>query len=376
MQGEQFVAIADQVSASIRAISPYQPGKPIAELAREMGLREADIVKLASNENPLGMSPAAREAIARELHDLPRYPDGNGFELKAALSARTGIEPGRIVLGNGSNDVLDLVARTFLSAGGEAIFSEHGFAVYPISTLAAGGKPVQVPAKAYGHDLDAMAAAINERTRVVFIANPNNPTGTFLPGAELEAFVARVPENVLVVLDEAYTEFLPDEDRYDSIAWLATYPNLLVSRTFSKAYGLAGLRVGFGLGSAEVIDLLNRVRQPFNVSSLALAAAAAALGDQSFVERSAEINRRGMAQLTDAFVRLGLDWIPSWGNFVTVRVGNAAGVNLSLLKQGVIVRPIGGYGLPEWLRVSIGLPEENQRFIDALGVALDQEGGK
>jgi len=376
MQGEHFVAIADQVSASIRAISPYQPGKPIAELAREMGLREADIVKLASNENPLGMSTAAREAIARELHDLPRYPDGNGFELKAALSARTGIAPNRIVLGNGSNDVLDLVARTFLSAGDEAIFSEHGFAVYPISTLAAGGKPVQVPAKDFGHDLDAMAAAINERTRIVFIANPNNPTGTFLAGPELEAFIARVPQNVVVVLDEAYTEYLPDEDRYDSVAWLASYPNLLVSRTFSKAYGLAGLRVGFGLGSVEVIDLLNRVRQPFNVSSLALAAAAAALADQSFVERSAEINRRGMTQLTDAFARLGLDWIPSRGNFVTVKVGDAAGVNLSLLKQGVIVRPIGGYGLPEWLRVSIGLPEENQRFIDALAVALGEAGAK
>jgi len=367
------VAISDQVSASIRAISPYQPGKPIAELAREMGLREADIVKLASNENPLGMSSAAREAIARALHDLPRYPDGNGFELKAALSAHTGIEPNRIVLGNGSNDVLDLVARTFLSAGDEAIFSEHGFAVYPISTLAAGGTPVQVPAKAYGHDLDAMAEAINERTRVVFIANPNNPTGTFLAGAELEGFIARVPANVVVVLDEAYTEYLPDEDRYDSVAWLANYPNLLVSRTFSKAYGLAGLRVGFGLGGVEVIDLLNRVRQPFNVSSLALAAAAAALGDQTFVERSAEINRRGMTLLTEAFARLGLEWIPSRGNFVTVKVGHAANVNLSLLRQGVIVRPIGAYGLPEWLRVSIGLPEENARFITALTHALNEE---
>jgi histidinol-phosphate aminotransferase len=367
------VGIADQVSASIRAISPYQPGKPIGELAREMGLREADIVKLASNENPLGMSHKAREAIARELHDLPRYPDGNGFELKAALSARTGIAPNRIVLGNGSNDVLDLVARTFLSPGDEAIFSEHGFAVYPISTLAAGGVPVQVPAKDFGHDLDAMVAAITPRTRVIFIANPNNPTGTFLPGAALATFLARVPDEVVVVLDEAYTEYLPVEDRYDSIAWLARFPNLIVSRTFSKAYGLAGLRVGFGLASVELIDLLNRVRQPFNVSSLALAAAAAALGDQEFVARSAELNRRGMVQLTGAFGRLGLEWIPSWGNFVTVRVGDAARVNQQLLRQGVIVRPIAGYGLPEWLRVSIGLPEENARFIEALGRVLDTE---
>ncbi|QID17388.1 histidinol-phosphate transaminase [Nitrogeniibacter mangrovi] len=370
------MGIADQVSASIRAISPYQPGKPMAELAREMGLQMGAIVKLASNENPLGMSPMAREAIARELADLPRYPDGNGFELKAALSARFQVTPERIVLGNGSNDVLDLIARTFLNPGDEAVFSEHGFAVYPISTLAAGGKPVQVPARDYGHDLDAMAAAITARTRVVFIANPNNPTGTFVPGAQLEAFLARVPANVVVVLDEAYTEYLPDEDRYDSIAWLARFPNLIISRTFSKAYGLAGLRVGFGLGSAELIDLLNRVRQPFNVSSLALAAAAAALKDQAFVARSADINRRGMAQLIGAFGQLGLEWIPSWGNFVTVRVGDAAGVNRRLLEQGVIVRPIGAYGLPEWLRVSVGLPEENARFIEALQVALHPGAGQ
>ncbi len=367
------MGIADQVSASIRAISPYQPGKPISELAREMGLQESAIVKLASNENPLGMSPLVTEALARELAELPRYPDGNGFVLKAALAAKTGVEPNRIVLGNGSNDVLDLIARTFLAPGDEAVFSQHGFAVYPLSTLAASGKPVQVPARDYGHDLDAMAAAITDRTRIVFIANPNNPTGTFVPGPRIEAFLGKVPPTVIVVLDEAYTEYLPEADRYDSIAWLARYPNLVISRTFSKAYGLAGLRVGFGLGSVDVIDLLNRVRQPFNVNALALTAATAALNDAGFVERTADINRRGMAQLTDAFARLGLEWIPSWGNFVTVKVGDAATINQRLLAQGVIVRPIGAYGLAEWLRVSVGLPEENDRFLDALRHALDEE---
>jgi len=367
------VGIPEHVSEAIRAISPYQPGKPMAELAREMGLRMGDIVKLASNENPLGMSPKAREAMAREIADLPRYPDGNGFELKSALSRTYGVDHNQIVLGNGSNDVLDLVARTFLKPGDEAVYSQYGFAVYPISTLAASGKPVQVPATAYGHDLGAMRAAVTERTRIIFIANPNNPTGTFIPGDQLAAFLASVPADVVVVLDEAYTEYLPEADHYDSIGWIRDYPNLIVSRTFSKAYGLAGLRVGFGLGQPELIDLLNRVRQPFNVSSLGLCAAAAALDDTGFVARSADLNARGMTQLTDAFARLDLEWIPSRGNFVTVKVGDAARINHSLLAQGVIVRPIAAYGLPEWLRVSVGLPEENDRFINALRHALQEE---
>ncbi len=364
------MSIADQAPDYIRAISPYQPGKPIAELAREMGLVEASIVKLASNENPLGISPMAKEAIARAVAELARYPDGNGFALKAALSERTGVPMNGIVLGNGSNDVLELVARTFLTPGSEAVFSEHAFAVYPLATMAVGGKPVAVPAKNFGHDLDAMAAAVTDKTGVIFIANPNNPTGTFLPGPQIAAFLEKIPERVLVVLDEAYTEYLSDEDRYDAIAWLARFPNLLVSRTFSKAYGLAGLRVGYGLANLGVIDLLNRVRQPFNVNSLALAAATAALGDEEFLAKSADLNRRGMRQLTAAFQAMALEWIPSWGNFVTVKVGDGDAVNRKLLTQGVIVRPIAGYGMPQWLRVSIGLPEENARFISALQQAL------
>lgn len=364
------MSVAATAPDYVRAISPYQPGKPISELARELGLDEAGIVKLASNENPLGMGDLARAAVMRAMTELARYPDGNGFELKAALSKRFAVTPAQVVLGNGSNDVLDLVARALLGPGREAVFAQYAFAVYPLATQAVGAKGVQVPAVNFGHDLHAMLAAITPATRVVFIANPNNPTGTFLQGEALLAFLEMVPADVLVVLDEAYTEYLGESRRYDSIAWLGRFPNLLVSRTFSKAYGLAGLRVGYGLGHPDVIDLLNRVRQPFNVSSIALAAAAAALEDRDFLARSAELNRAGMGQIVAAMNEMGLETIPSSGNFITVRVGDAAGVNRRLLEQGVIVRPIAGYGLPEWLRVSIGLESENARFIAALRSAL------
>ena len=364
------MSVASHAPDHIRAITPYQPGKPISELAREMGIAEASIVKLASNENPLGMSTRARDAARGALADLARYPDGGAFALKKALCARFGVEPAQLVIGNGSNDILELASQAFLAPGLSAVYSRHAFAVYPLATNARGARGIEVAAKNFGHDLDAMAAAIEPQTRVVFIANPNNPTGTFVPGAELEAFLARVPRHVLVVLDEAYTEYLAPEQRYDSIAWLARFPNLLVSRTFSKAYGLAGLRVGYAIAHPEVADLMNRVRQPFNVSSVALAAAEAALDDDEFLARSAEVNRRGMAQLVAAFRELGLEWIPSAGNFVTFKVGDAIGVNQALLRQGVIVRPIAAYGMPHWLRVSIGLPEENARFIEALRQAL------
>jgi len=360
------MSVADRAPDYIRGISPYQPGKPIGELAREMGIPQAGIVKLASNENPLGMSTAAKEAAIAALVDVERYPDGNGFELKAALSARFGVAPERLVLGNGSNDVLELAARSFLAPGRSAVFSQHAFAVYPLATNAVGARCIEVPAKNFGHDLDAMAGAISADTAVVFIANPNNPTGTFVSGDEIEAFLARVPPDVLVVLDEAYTEYLSAGQAYDSLAWLERFPNLLVSRTFSKAYGLAGLRVGYGIGDPQVADLMNRVRQPFNVSSVAQAAATAALGDLEFLAQSAEINRRGMAQITEGLAELSLEWIPSAGNFVAFRVGDAAAVNGALLRQGVIVRPVAGYGMPEWLRVTIGLPEENARFLAAL----------
>lgn len=364
------MSIASLAPDYIRAIMAYQPGKPISELAREMGIAEASIVKLASNENPLGMSARARDAAITAIGEISRYPDGGAFALKKALCARFGVEPAQLVIGNGSNDILELASQAFLAPGLSAVYSRHAFAVYPLATNARGARGIEVAAKNFGHDLDAMAAAIEPQTRVVFIANPNNPTGTFVPGAELEAFLAKVPRHVLVVLDEAYTEYLAPEQRYDSIAWLARFPNLLVSRTFSKAYGLAGLRVGYAIAHPEVADLMNRVRQPFNVSSVALAAAEAALDDDEFLARSAEVNRRGMAQLVAAFRELGLEWIPSAGNFVTFKVGDAIGVNQALLRQGVIVRPIAAYGMPHWLRVSIGLPEENARFIEALRQAL------
>jgi histidinol-phosphate aminotransferase len=364
------MAIAELAPAHIRAIAPYQPGKPIAELAREMGLNEADIVKLASNENPLGISPRAKEALAAEIDSLALYPDGNGFVLKSAIAAKLRVGLDQIVLGNGSNDVLEMAARAFLMPGQSAVFSEHAFAVYPLAVQAVGATGITAPARAYGHDLAAMRAAIRDDTRLVFIANPNNPTGTLLSAAELLGFLKLVPESVAVVLDEAYVEFLDPAERAPSVEWLAEFPNLIVTRTFSKAYGLAGLRVGYALARPEIADLLNRVRQPFNVNSLALAAAAAALDDAEFLAESKRINDAGMVQLTDGFRRLGLDWIPSAGNFVCVRVGEAGQVFQALLGKGVIVRPVANYGMSEYLRVSIGLPDQNARFLTALAEIL------
>ena len=364
------MSLCDLAPAHIRAISPYQPGKPIAELAREMGLAETGIVKLASNENPLGIGPRARAAVAATLDELALYPDGNGFALKSALARKLGVGMAGIVLGNGSNDVLELVARAFLAPGASAVYSRHAFAVYPLVTQATGARGIETPARDYGHDLDAMLAAIRDDTRVVFIANPNNPTGTLLSAAALRAFLEALPARVLVVLDEAYGEFLDEALRAPSLAWLAEFPNLILTRTFSKAYGLAGLRVGYALADAEVADLLNRVRQPFNVNSLALAAAAAALDDAVFLAESKHVNDIGMAQLCAGCNALGLDFIPSFGNFVCVRVGDAHAVFQALLARGVIVRPVGNYGLPEHLRVSIGLPAQNARFLAALGEIL------
>ncbi len=360
----------------VRAIAPYVGGKPISEVAREFGLDESKIVKLASNENPLGMPESAKKAMAKAAEDLGRYPDSNGFDLKNALAKKLNVPFEWITLGNGSNDILELTARAVAQEGDEVVFSKHAFAVYPLATQAVGGKAIEVPAtKDYGHDLPAMLKAITPRTRLVFVANPNNPTGTFLPAKEIETFLERVPSNVVVVIDEAYNEFLTPEQQYDAIAWVRKYPNVIVSRSFSKAYGLAGLRIGYGVAQNNITDLLNRIRQPFNVNSLAQAAAIAALADVEFLKKCYELNRAGYAQLTAAFEQMGLRYLPSSGNFVLVKVGDdvnaGAKVNLELLKAGVIVRPVGNYGLPEWLRISIGLPEENQAFIEALKKILN-----
>jgi histidinol-phosphate aminotransferase len=358
--------LCDLAPGYVRAIAPYQPGKPIAELARELGLAEDGIVKLASNENPLGPSPKALDAVRAALPDIARYPDGNGFELKAALADRYGVAREQIVLGNGSNDLLEFAARAFLVPGASALYAQHAFAVYPLVTQAVGARGIEVPARDFGHDLKAMLDAIEEDTRVVFIANPNNPTGTLLSAEALLDFLEQVPRSVLVVLDEAYTEYLPDDMRPDSIGWLKRFPNLLVTRTFSKAYGLAGLRVGFALSHPAVADMLNRVRQPFNVNSLAQVAAAAALRDDAFLQQSYQLNRQGMEQITAGFKRLGIGYIPSYGNFVSFRIGNATAMYQSLLGKGVIVRPVANYGMPEYLRVSIGLETENAKFLQAL----------
>ncbi|HEY6721815.1 MAG TPA: histidinol-phosphate transaminase [Burkholderiales bacterium] len=363
--------LCEQSPSYIRAIAPYQPGKPISELAREMGLDEKKIIKLASNENPLGVSPKAKAAIKKALAELGRYPDGNAFELKAALAKRYHVPEECIVVGNGSNDLLELAAGAFLAPGRAAVYSQHAFAVYPLATQARGAKSIVVPAKNYGHDLAAMLAAITPETRVVFIANPNNPTGTFVTGKELEEFIARVRRDVAVVVDEAYTDYLPPELRYDSVAWLKEYPNLIVTRTFSKIYGLAGLRVGFGLMHPDIAGLFNRVRQPFNVNSLALAAAAAALEDKKFVAKSTRMNRLGLAKLERNFKTLGLETLPSCANFLTFRVSGAKAVYQKLLRSGVIVRPLAGYDMPDHLRVTVGTPKENGKFLKALRAALD-----
>ncbi len=363
----------DLAPSYIRAIAPYQPGKPITELARELGMEPHRIVKLASNENPLGPSPRALAAIEMELHELARYPDGSGYELKSALSVRLGVDAAQIVLGNGSNDVLEMAARAFLAPGVSAVFSEHAFAIYAIATLGAGAEGITAPARDYGHDLEAILDAIRPDTRMVFIANPNNPTGTLLSNADLLAFLQRVPEQVVVVLDEAYGEYLPQALKSDALAWLAHFPNLIVTRTFSKAYGLAGLRVGYALASTAVAGLMNRVRQPFNVNHLALVAATAAFNDDEFIARSYALNQLGMHQLTQGLLLLGVDFIPSFANFLAIRIGNATTMYQRLLEQGVIVRPIANYAMPEYLRVSIGLAAENNQFLQALENVLKEQ---
>ena len=363
-----------QVPSYILDIAPYQAGKPIEELAREFGLDPAGIVKLASNENPLGLPPSAQRAMIEAAGTLARYPDPNGFDLKAALAEHYQVPASWLTLGNGSNDLLELASLAFLAPGSSCVYAQHAFTVYRLATQARGARHLMVPALDYGHDLDAMLAAVDADTRLLFVANPNNPTGTFLPSARVEAFLAAVHaahgERVTVVLDEAYNEYLDPELRFDSSAWVRRFPNLIVVRTFSKAYGLAGLRVGFAMAQPRLTDLLNRVRQPFNVNTLAQAAAIAALHDQEFLQRAYETNKAGKLQLAEAFDKLGLQYVPSYGNFVLLQVGDAARVNLELLKRGVIVRPVAGDGLPEWLRVSIGLAQENARFIEALAAVL------
>ncbi len=359
------MAQTPHIHQGIAGLRPYQPGKPIDELARELGLDH--IVKLASNENPRGPGERVQQAMHGEFASLSRYPDGNGYILKQALVRHIGVQTGQITLGNGSNDVLDLIARVTVEPGCEAVISEHSFVVYRLAVTIAGGQIIEVPAQNFGTDLEAMAAAITPKTTVVFVANPNNPTGTWVTHQAFKTFLDSVPEHVWVVLDEAYLEYADHPDYPDGLALLAAYPNLILTRTFSKIHGLAALRVGYGLSSVAFADLLNRARQPFNVGSLGLAAAAAALDDQEFVSTSLSLNKQGMTQIIEGLGALGLEYIPSMGNFVSFNAGrNGTEVFQALLQQGVIVRPIAEYGLPDHVRVSIGLAEENQRFLDVL----------
>lgn len=360
-----FLALA---SPGVQGLQPYQPGKPIEELQRELGID--DIIKLASNENPLGAGAAAREAYLQAADSLALYPDGSAYRLKHALAQKFGVSPARITLGNGSNDILDLLGRAFLRPGSSAVFSQHAFVVYPITTQANGARAIEVPAKHWGHDLDAMAAAITADTRVVFIANPNNPTGTWVTQSAMRAFLGQVRQDVIVVLDEAYFEY--GADATDGVALLHEFPNLVVVRTFSKAYGLAALRVGYSISDAAVADILNRLRMPFNVSSPALAAAEAALADEAHLQRSIANNQAGLRQLQQGFSQLGLECIPSAGNFIAVRLPvDARACYQALLERGVIVRPVGVYAMPEHLRISVGLPAENARCLAALADVLE-----
>jgi len=368
--GREVVDLRELAPNHVRAIAPYVPGKPIGETARELGLDPASILKMASNENPLGASPRALAAIRAALGDLAYYPDGSGHDLKAALQRKFGVAPERIVLGNGSNDVLELAGRAFLTPADSAVYSRHAFLVYPLVVQAIGARHIEVPARDYGSDLDAMARAIRPDTKLVFLANPNNPTGTFNAWDSVAAFLERVPPRVLVVIDEAYGEYLDAASRSPALGWLDRHPNLVVTRTLSKAYGLAGLRIGYAAAHPDVADLMNRVRQPFNVNHLAMVAAVAALDDEEFLEKSRAVNAAGLEQLAAGLRRLRLEFIPSRGNFVSLRVADAPRVYRALLERGIIVRPIAGYGLPEHLRVTVGLPEHNARFLEALEAVI------
>jgi len=355
---------------SILKLAPYQTGKPVEELTREYGV--FDVVKLASNENPIGCSPYVTLAITEQLGKLARYPDGNGHYLKQALSDFTDVNIECITLGNGSNDLLDILARAFVSADDAVVYSQYCFTVYPMVTKMQGAIGIKVPAHRFGHDLKGMRQAVedNPNTKMVFIANPNNPTGTRLDYKELRKFMASIPSSVLVVLDEAYIEYSPESNNR---ALLDEFDNVVIVRTFSKAYGLAGLRVGYALSSAAIADLLNRIRQPFNVSRVGLAGAVAALGDQNFIEETRKTNQEQMSWLEKQFDALGLAFIKSHANFIMIEIEDAADIYQALLEQGVIVRPLASYGLDNWLRITVGIAEDNLRLIDTLRSILTND---
>ena len=356
----------------LHSLEPYPPGKPIDELEREYGV--SDSIKLASNENPLGPSPRALAALQAALGDVHRYPDGSCYHLRRALARKLRVSPDSLVFGNGSNEIIELVVRTFLHAGEEAVMADQAFVIYRMLVQAQGGRAITVPLRNFTHDLEAMADAITPATRLVFLANPNNPTGTIVFREQWQEFLAAVPRDVVIVMDEAYFEYVEDPRYPDGLSDVGGDHLLIVLRTFSKIYGLAGLRIGYGVAHPAIIDLLNRLRAPFNVNTLAQVAALAALDDDAHVERTRQVNREGMAFLTAAFAELGLECVPSWANFILVRVGNAARLYDQLLRRGVIVRPVPVYGFPEHVRVTVGTAAENERLVTELRALMREEG--
>jgi len=359
-----------KMNPALNDLPVYQPGRPIEEVARELGLSAAGIIKLASNENPLGPSPLALAAMQAALGGVNLYPDGNGYYLKQKLAAKLGVEPANLILGNGSNELIEFVGHALLAPGEDVVVAQYCFAVYPIVTKLFGANLITVPARNYGHDLAAMLKAITPRTRIVFVANPNNPTGTRAPREEVIRFINAVPAEVLVVMDEAYIEFLNDPVELSPLVHQNVRPNLILLRTFSKIYGLAGLRVGYGIGNAGFVVALEKIRQPFNLNLLAQTAALAALDDVEHIRKTRQNNFAGLEFFERAFRGLKLEFIPSAANFILVRVGEGQRVFEALQKQGVIVRPMGGYQLPEWIRITIGTPKENERCLTALKTAL------
>ena len=356
----------------IQSLAPYQPGKPISELAREFNLPPSSIIKLASNENPLGISPKAKVAILQGVEDLARYPDGGAYAFRQAIAQKFMLAPEQIIPGNGSDNLLELIAKSVLTHEHSAVVSQYAFSIYNLVTQECGAQVVTVPAKDYAHDSVAMLAGVRDNTKLLFIANPNNPTGTLMPPDELYSMIDRVPRSVLVVLDEAYTDFLPIHLRSDSLAWVHKFEHLIVCRSFSKSHGLAGIRAGFAACHPDYARTIQNIRLSFNVNSLAQAAVVAALDDDDFLQATYENNQRGMSDLADGFGKLGLSFIPSHANFITFHHPKAQEIHHHLLQHGIIVRPVAGYGMPESLRVSVGLPHENKRLLETLAHILKE----
>jgi histidinol-phosphate aminotransferase len=358
------------LSPFLKTLPTYQPGRPVEEVARELGLPADSIIKVASNENPFGPSPLAQAAMQKAIAGVNLYPDGNAFYLKQKLAAKLGVEPANLILGNGSNEIIEFIGHALLTPDTDVVVSQYCFAVYPIVTALFGANLITVPAKNYGHDLPAMLRAITPQTRIVFVANPNNPTGTLASRGEVIRFVNDVPDDVLLVMDEAYIDFCDDPTDLVPLVRQGTRPNLILMRTFSKIYGLAGLRIGYGIGHPDFVAVLEKVRQPFNINLLAQTAAMAALDDVEHVRKTRLNNFAGLKFFEQAFRDLKLEFVPSAANFILVRVGKGRKVFEALQKQGVIVRPMGGYQLPEWIRITVGTPQENERCLAALKTAL------